>query len=77
MMGHQPNHKNKLFISGFILDERIRDDHLLRKIQEISSIVKIYLSAHFPIRENRFLCTAVRKQMRFMAKWFIRSENLT
>lgn len=34
MMGHQPNYQNKLFITGFNLDKRIRDDHPLRKIQE-------------------------------------------
>ena len=34
MMGHQPNYQNKLFITGFNLDKRIRDHHPLRKIQE-------------------------------------------
>ena len=34
MMGHQPIYQNKLFITGFNLDKRIRDDHPLRKIQE-------------------------------------------
>ena len=34
MMGHQPNYQNKLFITGFNLDKRIRDDYPLRKIQE-------------------------------------------
>lgn len=34
MMGRQPNYQNKLFITGFDLDKRIRDDHPLRKIQE-------------------------------------------
>jgi len=34
MMGRQANYQNKLFITGFNLDKRIRDDHLLRKVQE-------------------------------------------
>jgi len=34
MMGHQPDYQNKLFITGFNLDKRIRDDHPLRKIRE-------------------------------------------
>lgn len=34
MMGRQPIYQNKLFITGFNLDKRIRQDHPLRKIQE-------------------------------------------
>jgi len=34
MMGRQANYQNKLFITGFNLDKRIRHDHLLRKVQE-------------------------------------------
>jgi transposase len=34
MMGRQPDYQNKLFITGFNLDKRIRDDHPLRKIRE-------------------------------------------
>jgi transposase len=34
MMGYQPDYQNKLFITGFNLDKRIRDDHPLRKIRE-------------------------------------------
>ena len=34
MMGHQPIYQNKLFITGFNLDKRIRQDHPLRKILE-------------------------------------------
>jgi transposase len=34
MMGHQPGYQQKLFITGFNLDERIRKDHILRKIRE-------------------------------------------
>jgi transposase len=33
-MGRQPLYQNKLFITGFNLDQRIRKDHPLRKIQE-------------------------------------------
>lgn len=34
MMGRQPIYQSKLFITGFNLDQRIRQDHPLRKIQE-------------------------------------------
>ncbi|MBW2195599.1 MAG: IS1182 family transposase [Deltaproteobacteria bacterium] len=34
MMGHQPNYQHKLFVTGFNLNNRIRNDHPLRKIQE-------------------------------------------
>jgi len=33
-MGHQPNYQHKLFVTGFNLNNRIRNDHPLRKIQE-------------------------------------------
>jgi len=33
-MGHQPNYQHKLFVTGFKLNNRIRNDHPLRKIQE-------------------------------------------
>ena len=34
MMGHQPDYQHKLFVTGFNLNNRIRNDHPLRKIQE-------------------------------------------
>jgi len=34
MMGRQPNYQHKLFVTGFNLNNRIRNDHPLRKIQE-------------------------------------------
>ena len=34
MMGRQPDYQNKLFITGFDLDKRVRHDHPLRKIKE-------------------------------------------
>ena len=34
MMGHQPIYQNKLFITGFNLDKRVQQDHLLTKILE-------------------------------------------
>ena len=33
-MGHQNDYQHKLFITGFNLDKRIHNDHLLRKIRE-------------------------------------------
>lgn len=34
MMGRRPPYQNKFFVTGFSLDRRIREDHLLRKISE-------------------------------------------
>ena len=34
MMGRQQDYQHKLFVTGFNLDERIRKDHILRKISE-------------------------------------------
>lgn len=34
MMGYDPKFQNKLFITGFSLEERLRKDHILRKISE-------------------------------------------
>jgi transposase len=34
MMGFQRNNQHKLFISGFNLEERVRNDHILRKISQ-------------------------------------------
>ena len=34
MMGYQPDYQHKLFVTGFNLNNRIRNDHPLRKIQE-------------------------------------------
>ena len=34
MMGRQPPYQNKLFITGFNLEKRIREDHILRKIAQ-------------------------------------------
>ena len=34
MMGYEPKFQNKLFITGFNLEERLRKDHILRKISE-------------------------------------------
>lgn len=42
MMGHQPIYQNKLFITGFNLDKRIRQDHPLRKILEKINFDFIY-----------------------------------
>jgi len=33
-MGHQPPYQNKFFVTGFNLDKRVREDHILRSIAE-------------------------------------------
>ena len=42
MMGHQPDYQHKLFVTGFNLNNRIRNDHPLRKIQEKINFHFIY-----------------------------------
>jgi len=34
MMGHQLDYQNKLFVTNFNLEKRVREDHILRKIKE-------------------------------------------
>jgi transposase len=42
MMGHQPPYQNKFFVTGFNLDKRVREDHVLRKISEKIDFEFIY-----------------------------------
>ena len=42
MMGHQPPYQNKFFVTGFNLDKRVREDHILRKIVEKIDFEFIY-----------------------------------
>ena len=42
MMGHQPDYQHKLFVTGFNLNNRIRNDHPFRKIQEKINFHFIY-----------------------------------
>ena len=41
-MGHQPPYQNKFFVTGFNLDKRVREDHILRKISEKIDFEFIY-----------------------------------
>jgi transposase len=42
MMGYQPDYQHKLFVTGFNLENRIRKDHILRKILETVDFDFIY-----------------------------------
>ena len=42
MMGQQKDYQNKLFITGFNLDKRIPEDHILRKIDQLVDFNFIY-----------------------------------
>ncbi len=42
MMGHQSTHQYRLFMSGFSLEKRVRQDHLLRKVSEAIDFDFIY-----------------------------------
>lgn len=42
MMGHQPPPQNKLFVTGFSLDKRVRENHPLRRIAEVVDFAFIY-----------------------------------
>lgn len=41
-MGYQPSYQHKFFVTGFNLDERVRKDHVLRKISETIDFDFIY-----------------------------------
>jgi transposase len=42
MMGFQRNNQHKLFISGFNLEDRVRSDHILRKVAQKIDFEFIY-----------------------------------
>ncbi len=42
MMGHQPPPQNKLFVTGFSLEKRVRENHPLRRIVEVVDFDFIY-----------------------------------
>ncbi len=42
MMGRQSTHQYKLFMSGFSLEKRVRQDHLLRQVAEAIDFDFIY-----------------------------------
>lgn len=52
MMGHQFDYQQKLFVTGFNLEKRIRRDHILRKIAQTFDCDFIYQEAKDTYRES-------------------------
>ncbi len=78
MMGRQPDYQNKLFITGFNLDKRIRSDHPLRKINEKIDFNFIYneVKATYGTKGNVSVPPPViLKMMILLVLYNVRSER--
>jgi transposase len=78
MMGHQPPYQNKLFIAGFNLEKRIREDHILRKIAQQIDFNFIYQEVKDTYGDNGNVSVpppAILKMMLLLVLFNVRSER--
>jgi len=78
MMGHQPPYQNKLFIAGFNLEKRIREDHILRKIAQQIDFNFIYREVKDTYGDNGNVSVpppVILKMMLLLALFNVRSER--
>lgn len=78
MMGRQPPFQNKLFVTGFNLDRRIRKDHILRKIAEKIDFDFIYQEVKDSYGVNGNVSVpppVILKMMLLLILYNIRSER--
>jgi transposase len=78
MMGRQPDYQNKLFITGFNLDERIRKDHVLRKITETVDFDFAYKEVEETYGSNGNVSVpppVILKMMLLLVLYNVRSER--
>jgi transposase len=78
MMGHQPPPQGSLFYVGFSLDERIREDHPLRKIDGIVDFKFIYREVRDKYGFNGNVSVAppvILKLMLLLVLYNVRSER--
>jgi len=78
MMGRQPPYQNKLFIAGFNLEKRIREDHLLRKIAQQIDFNFIYREVKDTYGDNGNVSVpppVILKMMLLLALYNVRSER--
>ena len=78
MMGYQPKPQGKLFYYGINLEERIRQNHLLRKIKKVVDFKFIYKQVR-----NKYGCNGnvsvappvILKLMMLLVLYNVRSER--
>lgn len=78
MMGCQPQYQNKLFIKGFNLENRIREDHLLRKIAHHIDFDFIYNEVKDTYGDNGNVSVpppVILKMMLLLVLYNVRSER--
>jgi transposase len=78
MMGYQRNNQHKLFISGFNLEERIRNNHILRKILQKVDFNFIYKEVKETYGENGNVSVpppVILKLMLLLVLYNVRSER--
>ena len=78
MMGRQPPYQNKLFIAGFNLETRIREDHLLRKIAHHIDFDFIYKEVKDTYGDNGNVSVpppVILKMMLLLVLYNVRSER--
>jgi transposase len=78
MMGRQPQYQNKLFIQGFNLEKRIREDHLLRKIAHHIDFDFIYKEVKDTYGDNGNVSVpppVILKMMLLLVLYNVRSER--
>ena len=78
MMGRQPPYQNKLFITGFNLEKRIREDHILRKIAQQIDFNFIYREVKDTYGDNGNVSVpppVILKMMLLLVLYNVRSER--
>lgn len=78
MMGYQPSFQHKLFVMGFNLEKRIRNNHIVRKILEKIDFDFIYKEVKDTYGENGNVSTpppVILKMMLLLVLYNVRSER--
>lgn len=78
MMGHQLDYQNKLFVTNFSLEKRVRKDHILRKIKDKIDFDFIYKEVEDSYGHNGNVSVpppVILKMMLLLILYNVRSER--
>jgi transposase len=78
MMGHQPDYQNKLFVTNFNLEKRVRKDHILRKIKDKIDFDFVYKDVEDTYGHNGNVSVpppVILKMMLLLILYNVRSER--
>ena len=78
MMGHQLDYQNKLFVTNFSLEKRVRKDHILRKIKEKIDFDFVYKDVEDTYGHNGNVSVpppVILKMMLLLILYNVRSER--